>query len=190
MAYYHPHSAYHHPYDSYYHPYGAYYQPYGTYYHPNSARYHPNGTPKSQKVRRSNAGFRQASGYVAAIDFGSTLCSVAYTLLGEEEILKLALDGHHTRVPNAILIERESNTVAAFGHRAQERYSRLPKRDQKKYIYFERLKMILYRARVSQCDLKSFICIMISSTGPYFWCAQFNNCDCMIVSPYISNQKV
>ena len=150
MAYYHPYSAYYHPQGAYYHPQGAYYHPYGTYYHPNSTRYLPNGTPRSQKVRRNDAGFRRASEYVAAIDFGSTFCSVAYTLHGKEEILKLPLDGaNHTRVPNAILIERESNSVAAFGYRAQEKYSKLSKGDQKKYIYFERMKIILYRGRVS-----------------------------------------
>ena len=158
MACYHPYGAYYHPYGAYYHPYDAYYHPHGGYYHPNGTRYHPNGTPRSQKVRRSDAGFRKASGYVTAIDFGSTFCSVAYTLHGKEEILKLPLDGaRHTRVPNAILIERESNTVAAFGYQAQEKYSKLSKGDQKKFIYFERMKMILYRGRVSQRDFIVYV---------------------------------
>ena len=109
----------------------------------------PNGVPKTLKVPRSEAGFRKASGYVAAIDFGTTYCSLAYTLQGSEDILKLPLDGPHTRVPNAILIERESNTVAAFGYHAQDKFSQL-KKQQGRYIYFERMKMILYRRRVSQ----------------------------------------
>ena len=109
----------------------------------------PNGVPKTSKVPRSEAGFRPASGYVAAIDFGTTYCSVAYTLQGSEDILKLPLDGPHTRVPNAILIERENNTVAAFGYHAQDKFSQL-KKQQWRYIYFERMKMILYRRRVSQ----------------------------------------
>ena len=165
MAYYNSYGAYYHPSDgAYYHPYayGAYYRPHSaypnpSYYHPHSTYYpgtgyHPNSTPKSRRVLRSDAGFRQASGYVAAIDFGTTFCSVAYTLHGEEEIRKFPLDGHHERVPNAVLIEKESNTVAAFGYRAQDKYSRLQKGDQMKYIYFERTKMLLYRGLVSQCD--------------------------------------
>ena len=116
-----------------------------------SKEYHPNGVRKTSAVPRRGAGFRPASGYVAAIDFGTTFCSVAYTLHKSDETLTLKLNGAHTRVPNAILIEKESSTVAAFGYRAQEYFSRLPKKEQKRYIYFERMKMILYRARVSSC---------------------------------------
>ena len=115
------------------------------YYH--SKECHPNGVPKARVVRRSEAGFRRASEYVAAIDFGTSFCSVAYALKGSKEILKLRLDGLHTRVPNAILIERETNTVVAFGYRAQNQFSKL--RQQTRYIYFERVKLILYRTYVS-----------------------------------------
>ena len=114
-----------------------------------SKDYHPNGVRKTRKVPRSDAGFRPASGYVAAIDFGTTYCSVAYTLQGSEEIFKLPLDGPLKRVPNAILIERKSHNVAAFGYRAQHKFAILPKEDRKRYIYFERMKMILYRTQVS-----------------------------------------
>ena len=113
---------------------------------------HPNGVRKTIKVPRSDASFRPASGYVAAIDFGTTFCSLAYTLQGNTEILKLPLDGHHTRVPNAILIKKESNTVAAFGYRAQHLFCQLKK--QEKCIYFERMKMILYRSKVSEVTLR------------------------------------
>ena len=123
--------------------------------------HHPNGVTKARKVPRSEAGFRPASGYVAAIDFGTTYCSVAYTLQGNKDFFKLPLAGHHTRVPNAILIERGTNAVTAFGYRAQDKFSRLPKDQQKKYIYFERMKMILYRARVSVHITKVLILLSI-----------------------------
>ena len=116
-----------------------------------SKEYYSNGVRKTSAVPRGGAGFRRASEYVAAIDFGTTFCSVAYTLKGSEEFLKFKFSGAHTRVPNAILIEKESSKVAAFGYRAQDRFSRLPKKEQKRFIYFERMKMILYRARVSSC---------------------------------------
>ena len=93
---------------------------------------HPNGVRKTRKVLRSEADFRRASGYVAAIDFGTTYCSLAYALRGTTEILKMPLDGHHMRVPNAILIEKESNKVVAFGYRAQAQFSRLRKTDRNK----------------------------------------------------------
>ena len=110
---------------------------------------HPNGVPKACTVRRSEAGFRPASGYVAAIDFGTTYCSMAYALKGSTEIFKLPLDGPNARVPTAILIDKETNSVAAFGYRAQYQLSRLPRREQKRYVHFERMKMILYRTPVS-----------------------------------------
>ena len=110
---------------------------------------HPNGVRKTRKVLRSETDFRRASGYVAAIDFGTTYCSLAYALQETTEILKMPLDGHHMRVPNAILIEKESNKVVAFGYRAQAQFSQLRKKDRQKYIYFERMKMILYRSPVS-----------------------------------------
>ena len=112
-----------------------------------SKEYRPNGTIKPSRVSRSHAGFRRASGYVAAIDFGTTYCSVAYTLHGQKDIFKLPLDGPHTRVPNSILIERKGNKVAAFGYRAQKQFAQLKKK-QTEYICFERMKMILYRTKV------------------------------------------
>ena len=112
--------------------------------------YYPNGTSKARKIPRSEAGFRRSSGYVAAIDFGSTYCSVAYAQRGEEEIIKLPLDGPLTRVPNAILIEKKRSTVDAFGRVAQHRFSQL-KEQQENYLLFERIKMILYRSKVSRC---------------------------------------
>ena len=113
---------------------------------------HPNGVTKTRRVPRSEAGFRKASvGYIAAIDFGTTYCSVAYTLKDSDEIFKLPLDGPLTRVPNAILIKKEGNEVDGFGYLAQNKFSRLPKNEKKNYMYFERMKMILYRTPVSLC---------------------------------------
>ena len=113
-----------------------------------SKEFHPNGVRRTRKVPRSEAGFRRASENVAAIDFGTTFCSLAYTLKGTKEIVKLPLEGPQTRVPNAILIEKESNTALAFGYRAQRRFCQLRK-NQEEYAYFERMKMILYRTKVS-----------------------------------------
>ena len=107
----------------------------------------PNGVTKARKVLRSGAGFREVPKYIAAIDFGTTFCSLAYTLKGSDDIVKLPLDGPRTRVPNAILIERKNATVAAFGYRAQDQFTRL--KEKERYIYFQRMKMILYHKKVS-----------------------------------------
>ena len=104
---------------------------------------HPNGVGKACKVPRSEAGFRRASEFVAAIDFGSTYCSLAYTQQGDKDIFKLPLDGLHIRVPNAILIEKKSNEVVGFGYHAQYKFAPLPKTDRYIYRYFERMKMLV-----------------------------------------------
>ena len=116
----------------------------------DAKEYYPNGVSKARKIPRSEADFRRSSAYVAAIDFGSTYCSVAYALHGEKEIIKLPLDGTGTRVPNSILIEKKSSTVHAFGQSAQHRFSQL-KEQQENYLLFEKIKMILYRSQVSRC---------------------------------------
>ena len=110
---------------------------------------HPNGVRKACKVPRSEVGFRRASEYVAAIDFGSTYCSLMYTLQGSKEIYKLPLDGPYARVPNAILIEKKSKEVVEFGYCAQRRFAQLRKAD--RCIYFERMKK--YRTPVSPVSL-------------------------------------
>ena len=110
---------------------------------------YPNGLRRNLPVSRVAGGFRLASDFVAAIDFGTTYCSVAYTLKQDsKEILKLQMDGQHTRVPNAVLVEKRTKTVEAFGYRAKTMFSQM-KQNREKYIYFERMKMILYRKPVS-----------------------------------------
>ena len=114
--------------------------------------YLPNGAPRTRRVCRSEVDFRQDAPYVAAIDFGTTYCSIAYTLYGSKEVLKCKLEDTHDRVPNAILIDKGKNTVVSFGYRAQAQFAQLHKlREKKNYVYFERMKMILYRTAVSAC---------------------------------------
>ena len=113
-----------------------------------SSCYYPNGVIKTRTVARSIAGFRRASDFVAAIDFGTTYCSLAYTLQRDsKDIFKLPLDGPHQRVPNAVLIEKVTNSVEAFGYRAQTLFAKTKQKE--RYLYFERMKMILYRRKVS-----------------------------------------
>ena len=95
----------------------------------------------------------QRSKCIAAIDFGTSSLSVAYTTPvtgGDVKVLPL----HNTieRVPNAILItvDRANNqyTTLEVGHRAQSIYSDL-KANAKNFIYFERIKNLLERDKVS-----------------------------------------
>ena len=99
---------------------------------------------RAEKIQRSKC--------TAAIDFGTSSLSVAYTTpVTREDIKVLHLYKSCERVPNAILIEvdRANNqyTTTAIGHRAQSQYSDL-KENAKNFIYFERIKNLLERDKV------------------------------------------
>ena len=101
----------------------------------------------------------QRSKCVAAIDFGTSSLSVAYTtsVTSGDNIKVLHLYKSCERVPNAILItvDRASNqyTTLEVGHRAQNIYSDL-RENAKNFIYFERIKNLLERDKVSlYCQL-------------------------------------
>ena len=92
----------------------------------------------------------QRSSCIAAIDFGTSSLSVAYTTpINGKETKILHLHKVHERVPNAILINvhKEQCTVTSIGHQAQSIYSDIRKK-KTNYIYFERIKMLLERDKV------------------------------------------
>ena len=96
----------------------------------------------------------QRSDCIAAIDFGTSSLSLAYTTpVTGGDIKVLHLYSRYERVPNAILItvDRASNqyTTIEVGHRAQNIYSSL-KENAENFIYFERIKNLLERDKVSQ----------------------------------------
>ena len=103
-------------------------------------------------IKRVDSGFRTTQGNIAAIDFGTTFCTLAYTTTGDPEVNTLKLDGVHQRVPNAVLIKRQGEAcqVVDFGYRAQETYSKMRSDDRVNHIYFERMKMILKRDEVNK----------------------------------------
>ena len=92
---------------------------------------------------------------VAAIDFGTGSCSLAYTLGQDDEIaaIPLSSDLDSPRVPTAILLEKKSDStvrVSSFGIQAQESISEInidSKPDE--IIYFECFKMMLFHEAVS-----------------------------------------
>ena len=94
----------------------------------------------------------QRSKCIAAIDFGTSSLSVAYTTpVTGGDVKVLPLYSRYERVPNAILItvDRANNqyTTMEAGHRAQSLYSDL-KANAKNFIYFERIKNLLERDKV------------------------------------------
>lgn len=101
--------------------------------------------------------YRPRGDCIAAIDFGTSCLSLAYTTpfyKGETKVLKLYRT--YERVPNTILMQQTEGEdgqprciVKAIGYEAQEGYSRLGKRKLHEYIYFERIKSLLEREKVS-----------------------------------------
>ena len=90
--------------------------------------------------------------YVAAIDFGTSCCSLAFSVKGGG-VENLALSENLERVPTAILIKKNENgsvSVASIGFIAQGMYKTLPPAQLAKRIYFECFKMQLRDERVSR----------------------------------------
>ena len=109
--------------------------------------------------------FRETTGNVAAIDFGTTFCSLAYTTGSEEQsVANIKLNEVYSRVPTAILLFQKqyrlpddsddpipksmAYEVKAFGYEAQEEHRKLRSHDRSKCLYFERFKMNLQQDKV------------------------------------------
>ena len=92
---------------------------------------------------------------IAAIDFGTGFCSLAFTLAKNAKIVNIPLSCSFdsARVPTAILLEKkpdESNLqVVKFGSQAQDLISKMSNEDLEKYLYFECFKMDLFHEAVS-----------------------------------------
>ena len=99
--------------------------------------------------------FRQTSGNIAAIDFGTKNCSLAYVTGNDavrapgDGLNKLPLNGTNCRVPTAILLNEEKE-VKAFGHDARAYYANLEARERENMYYFDGIKINLQGDRVGR----------------------------------------
>ena len=107
---------------------------------------------KAIKIPRTEAGYRVTDGNIAAIDFGTTSVSLAYTTKGYEDVNSFVLDpgNQSTRVLSVILLKKEEAKlkIVAFGRDARRKFSQLRSGDYPNYLYFERIKMLLKRGQV------------------------------------------
>ena len=109
-----------------------------------------NGCPVARRIPRAVAGCRQPSSCIAAIDFGTTNCSVAYILPGETPEKGpnlLAFQGAFFRVPTAILFNKDG-VVRSFGHIARKNYRNQKVDQMQNCAYFEQIKMNLQHDEV------------------------------------------
>ncbi|XP_019859793.1 PREDICTED: heat shock 70 kDa protein 12A-like, partial [Amphimedon queenslandica] len=102
---------------------------------------------RAEKIDRATP-VLQGSSCVAAIDFGTSSLSVAYTTPTDGQIKLVPLHSTYERVPNAILIlkdqENQQCQVMEVGYKAQNIYGDI-KKGAENYIYFERIKTLLER---------------------------------------------
>ena len=84
---------------------------------------------------------------VAAIEFGTTYCSLAYITEGYQEPTMMNFVYNNPRVPTSLLLKRNDDNgtvdVKCFGYEARREYTRIRPKSQHQYIYFDRIKMSL-----------------------------------------------
>ncbi|XP_011407518.1 PREDICTED: heat shock 70 kDa protein 12A-like [Amphimedon queenslandica] len=112
---------------------------------------------KAKKIPREDAGYRVTDGNIAAIDFGTTSVSLAYTTKGDKKVSTLILDHEDksTRVPNAFLLKKEDDgkmKVEDFGSIARKKFTSMKPGDHHTHVYFERIKMLMRREKVVDRD--------------------------------------
>ena len=107
---------------------------------------------RADKVPRTDAGYRVTDGNIAAIDFGTTSVSLAFTTKGDKDVVTLPLDikTKSTRTLNVILLKKEGAgiEVDAFGEYAKKKFGVIKPLEYTNYIYFERIKMLMRKERV------------------------------------------
>ena len=101
---------------------------------------------RGQKVPREDANYRMTGGNIAAIDFGTTSVSLAYTTKGDTDkdvrVMPLDAENKPIRVSNSVLFRREAKTISvvAMGNQARTRLKRrINESFECIYIYFERM---------------------------------------------------
>ena len=117
--------------------------------------------------------FNKTDGNVAAIDFGTTFCSLAFTTVANPDLVDMRsvdintvrLNGYYTRVPTVILLRESESTssascddlfmsrtcdyeVVSFGYDAMTQLCSMRASEWSKYLYFERFKMTLQQDEV------------------------------------------
>ena len=108
----------------------------------------PNGVARAKTVAKRSRGFRRTSGNIAAIDFGTKNCSLAYVTEGPAgPPEKLPLNGNHHRVPTAILLDG-AGEVMDFGFDARQRYCDLESSERENVYYFDCIKVNLQQDKV------------------------------------------
>ena len=120
----------------------------------------PNGTYPAKCISRKASRLCESSKNIAAIDFGTKNCSLAYVTESDKleitkGIPKLPLNGTYLRVPTVVLFNPRGE-VEAFGHDARTLHANLEDHEREEYVYFEEIKMNLLHDQVTHKILSTF----------------------------------
>lgn len=112
-----------------------------------ATRKYINGATLPEAVERDERSFRACNSYVAAIDFGTTACSLAFCR-GNEDVRRIKLEYEEDRVPTALLLDSNVQPLA-FGKSARRTYANLPLEEKGNHYLFHQVKMKLQHDPVS-----------------------------------------
>ena len=124
-------------------------------------------TQRAAKVRQEIRGRKRDA--IAAIDFGTTFCSLAYTLSDDDTVNLIELNHHQHRVPTAILLRKQGlaadgtlkMVTQKFGFDAQYGTITLTEEERPHHVYFELVKMLLYTDnQVLNCSACACVCTL------------------------------
>lgn len=113
------------------------------------SRKYVNGVNLPTEVARESRS--RNTGNIAAIDFGTSSCSVAYWMKGDKKVRLLTLGSDDVRVPTAILMD-SNGKVVEFGKSARRKYAQLTKEKKQHHYFFNDIKMILQHDKVFDVD--------------------------------------
>ena len=111
-----------------------------------------NGCQVAKRIMRENARHpldsRRTTKNIAAIDFGTAFCSVAYSTQDNgENVTMLALDTGSEREPTAILFDKEGK-CHSFGQEARDNIFYADDANRIDFDFFEQIKMNLQDDKV------------------------------------------
>ena len=105
---------------------------------------HSNGVKVAETIDRNDSAFLATTGNIAAIDFGTANCSLAYCTTKDKEMrmLKLSSQEGQVRVPTILLVNEKGEPIK-FGKRAIHEYDRFDSIQRVNHHLFERIKLAL-----------------------------------------------
>ena len=110
-------------------------------------RKHINGVKLPTEEFRRNRLSRQCGKNIAAIDFGTTSCSVAYCIDEDRKVRALRFSDD-VRFPSVILMDADGRVVE-FGKNARKKYAHLPPDKKQHHHLFTEIKMNLQHDKVN-----------------------------------------